>query len=308
MSLPGYLTHVTDSGIPYVDLSASAVPVQWRLYERHTNALTLSARDIVEDARIRHWSFSEIQLGDGAATRYLNTLQRHLLLRVRDGLKGVMTLTVRTRTSMPATGTRIGVTPRGVPFLIEDGDTSDGYAVYLSEGQQAPYIDMAGVPIAFRPLTDGFPLPAELISMTAFKGVLADGATIPVTVTTEQQRSVQMTGRSLTAFASGNRLVPLLPPGSPSALNTWTTAPYVEISYIAVARITALCCLLSFPTVLIDALTAGVAKLYAKQAKNCPPVEKAGFVSDAEKAEREITDSANDILGEPMSRSVTFKG
>lgn len=306
MSIPGYQLQRTATGAPYVDLSATAVPVQWRLYERHTNALTMTAQDIIEDARLRHWSFADVQLGDGAAVRWLNTRQRFLLLKFREGLKGVVTLTVRTKAVMPSPGRRIGVTPRGTPYELED--EGDGYAVYLAPASRAPYIDLSGVPIADAPLDDGFPLPVEVISVTALKGVYVDGQTIPVTVTMEQQRSVSLSGRQLTAFASGSRIAPLRNPGAPLASQSWESITAVEVSYIAMARITALCCLLSFPSVLVEALTAGMAKFFATQSKLCTPDERRDFFEAARTAEEQLESASNDILGEAPTRSVIFKG
>jgi len=305
-SVPGYKIRAGLSGAPYVDLSATATPVQWCLYQRHSNSLTVSGRDIVDDARTRHWSFSEIALPDGAAIRWLNNRQRHLLLKFRDGLKGVCTRTVRTM-ARPDTvaGTLIGVTARGVPYeLTEDGD---GFAVFLAPGN-SPYIDTAGVPIANDPKDDGWPLPFEVVSITAMKGILPDSTTVPVVVSMEQERTISMPGRQLTAFTSGNRVVPLLHPGMPAATEIWASITHTELSYIALARIRSICCLLLFPAVLVEALVAGLAAFFGTQAKQCPPVDRSDLVKDREKAESELVTFSQDILGEVPTRRVRYMG
>lgn len=308
MRAPGYLVQSDDDGNPYIDTSETAVPVQWRLYERHINQLTLRVTDIIDDARILHHSFTDIQLGDGAALRWLNNRQRTLLSQYRDGLKGVASVTVRTLAprSMPATGRRVGLTPAGTPYEItEDGE--DGYAVYLSPGD-VPYVDAATVPIADDPITDGWPLPVEVISVTAMKAEWTDGKKLPVTVTTENERSVSKPGRWLHAFASGNRIAPLTRPGQPAASDEWNNVVAVELSFIPLSRLTAICCAVAMPTVLGEALIAAMAEMFARQSRDCTPQERQDFSVAAKVAESRLSNLTSDILGESSTRMVTFKG
>jgi hypothetical protein len=56
--------------------------------------MTVTAQDLIDQARIRHWAFADVALGDGAALLFLNQRQRHLLLRFRDQLRGLVNTTV----------------------------------------------------------------------------------------------------------------------------------------------------------------------------------------------------------------------
>lgn len=306
MRAPGYLVQSDDDGFPYVDVSDDATPVQWRLYERHINQLTLRATDIVDDARILHHSFTDIQLGDGAALRWLNNRQRTLLGQYSSTLQGVASVTVRTLAQMPDVGSRVGLTPSGTPYAItEDGE--DGYAVYLAPGD-VPYIDAATVPIADDPVADGWPLPVEVIRVTAVKAEWTDGSKRPITVSTENERSVGKPGRQLVAFASGNRIAPLYPPGQVWATTDWPQVVAIDVSFIPLSRLTALCCAVAMPTVLGEALIAGMAEMFARQSKDCTPQERAEFSAAAKLAESRLSSLTADILGEAATRHVVFKG
>jgi len=307
--IPGYPTLTTPSGVPYLDRANLPAPIQWVLAYRHTNALTLTTRDIVDNARMRHHLFADVEMPDGAAILWVNQRERYLLLTYRDGLKGVATKTVRTIATLPAPGYRIGVTPRGTPYLLDaDEQPGDGYAVYLSDWTKAPYIDQAGVPIADKPLDDGWPLPVEVISTMAMKAQFSGGDELPIAIKLENERTVGLPGRQLTAFASGNRVAPMQRPGYPMASTGWGSVLATELSYIPLTRITNICCLVSFPAVLAEALVAGLAERFAKQAKGCTPAEQAQFANEARMAEKLLDDASSDILGELPSRSVVFKG
>jgi hypothetical protein len=304
--IPGYQTQLTTAeSAPYVDLSGDAVPVQWRLYERHTNSLTVTVRDIVDDARSAHWSFAQAVLADGAAVRFINRRQRALLLMFREELKGLVTVTVRTNSVMPTPGYRVGTTPRGTPYLLDTA--GDGYAVYLTDTDEVPYIDTAGVPIASDPVAHGWPLPVEVVSLMAAKAQWTDGRTTPIAVVTENERSVQRPGTQLMAFATGSRIAPAAPFGAPG-LQSWQSMQAMELSYIPVARVTALCCMVTFPTILSDALIADLVELFANQSRACEPVTRAKFSADARLAEATLKRGSADILGEVPTRYVTFKG
>ncbi len=306
-SRPGYQSLQTGGGVSYVLTSPLGVPVQWVLYAKASNSLTLIAKDIIDDARIRHASFSDVQMPDGAAIRWLNQRQRYLLLMFRGALKGLVTKTVRTLERLPVGGTLVGVTQRGVPYRLET--PGDGYAIYLTDANQVPYIDTSGVPIADDPIHEGWPLPTEIISVMAFKGVQAEGAReVPITVKTEHERTTGLPGRMLAAFLSGNRVVPLRHRQVPMANDLWRMLESTELSYIGLARITSICCLLTLPTILTEALTAGLAELFAKQSKECTPVERAQFQNDARRAEGQLSEMSADMGGEMRTNSVIFKG
>jgi hypothetical protein len=184
----------------------------------------------------------------------------------------------------------------------------DGYAVYLTESDDVPYFDTAGVPIANDPITDGWPLPVEVVSLMAAKSMSPDGSTTRITVVTENERSVGLPGTQLAAFATGSRIAPMPSAAVFNALQAWNSMEAMELSYIPVARVTALCCLVNFPTVLSDALLADLVEMFANQSKQCTPQERGAYSNAARLAEAQLKKSAASILGEVPTRNVIWKG
>lgn len=304
--------------------------------------------EIIESARIRHWSFTDVELGDGAALLFLNTKLRAIVLRNLTGMRSLLTATVQT--SANATGVLLSLTRDGVPYW--DGSGADGYAVAVDE-DGVPYIDTNSVPLSTDPfgLSGGKPgiaLPRDVIALITCNAIGTDGVVRPIEVLEANARQQSPQGRDLTVVLTGNRLVPLRKPGVTT--DWWNSVASIRVSYIPLPQLTALSDPIALATVredayalaldgdgvpyldtasataivqdpfggqvsdvatmtaLADVLIADTAELFALQSQKCPPADRRAFSDAARRAEAEFDKMATDILGEFITTSVIFTG
>lgn len=270
--------------------------------------MTVIVRDLVDAARIRHWSFIDVQLADGAAVLWLNQRQRHLLLKFRDALRGLIGSNVETAATV--NGALVGVTAGGTPFYLTTAD--DGFAVLLN-ANGTPYVDTTATPIARDPYgqngaTPGWPLPPDAIALLAMTATFDNGSESPVAIVDESERLQSAPGRYLPAFVTGNRIVPIRPPTSFGLTDAWTAVVSVRLAYIGITTLSALSDTFVIPTALHESLIAGLAELFAKQSRNCSVAERQQFAEAARRAELEIAQGAFDVLGDMQVTNVIYEG
>lgn len=276
-------------------------------------SFTTTPQEIIDSARIRHWTFSQLQGGDGAAFLYLNQrLRTHVAQHGAkiEGLVGTsMTYDLATIDGL------LVAESSGVPVYTTT--YGDGWPVHDDGG--VPYVDFTEPAIAVDPFgvnggTPGFPLPGEMIRLIAVSLLYSTppGLLLPCDVIPEGQRFSAQPGRNPTAFVSGNRLVPNLPfyPGSSSTNSSdrWFTVSQVFISYVALQTLANLTDPLNLPAVLVDALIADMAAYLAYQAKDCPAADKKDFAAEALRCTQLIKDGALDMLNEPLNSNVHYLG
>lgn len=269
--------------------------------------MTTMARELIDAARIRHWSFIEVQLADGAAVLYLNQRQRHLLLKFRDALRGLLGTNVETARTV--NGALVGVTTGGTPYYLTTID--DGFAVSLN-ANGVPYIDTTRSPLARDPYgenggTPGWPLPPDAIALLAMTAMFDGGAESPVTIVDESERLRAAPGRYLPAFVAGNRIVPIRPSSTMGMSDGWSSVTSVRLSYIGVTTITGLTDLVVIPAPLVEPLVAGLAELFAKQSRHCTVAERQQYAEAARRAEDEISEGAFDVLGDLQVTNVIYE-
>jgi hypothetical protein len=266
-----------------------------------------TALALIEAARLKHWSFVETALGDGAAVRFLNHRFRSLLLRYREALRSLTNETVQT--AAVVSGVLVGIDATGVPYFTSS--VEDGYALHF-EPDGTPYFDATDTPVSIDPFgahggTPGWPLPADAIALYTLAAVYQDGSTGKIDVVEEATRHQGPPGRNLAVFLSGNRFVPIRP--SPSiALDAWTSVVSVQLNYLPVPTIAALADVVKLPAALIDVVLAGLAELFAMQSKDCPPSDRAQFTAAARRAEQELDTFALDVVGDLQVSSVLYEG
>lgn len=272
-----------------------------------TRGSSTRVRELVDNARLRHWSFIDVQLADGAAVLWLNQRQRHLLLKFRDALRGLIGSNVETASIV--SGSLVGVTADGTPYFLTTVD--DGFSLNLSAGG-TPYVDTTKAPVARDPFgqnggTPGWPLPNDAIALLAMTAMFNNGSESPVTIVDESERLVAAPGRYLPAFVAGNRIVPIRPSSTFGLSDSWSSVTSVRLSYIGVATITSLDGTLVIPAPLHEPLIAGLAELFAKQSRQCTVGERAQFGEAARRAELEIAQGAFDVLGDMQTTSVIYE-
>lgn len=271
--------------------------------------MTTTVRSLVEQARIRHWSFTDLELGDGPAVLWINQRERTLLMRYRDQLEGLIGQTQQVAAVVD--GGLVGVTEDGTPYYITT--TGTGYAVHATSSG-TPYIDTDDVPVIIDPFGEdgdvpGWALPVDAISILALTAVKQDGSTRPVIVLPEKNRFARQGSGALTAFVSANRIVPILPDlttSSSNARGVWTDVTGVQLSYVGSTSVAALSDPLTIPAPLHEALIAGLAELFSTQSRAVSVAEKRAFTDAARIAAEEIGMHSFNILGTLPTRSVTY--
>lgn len=293
-------------------------------------------KDLIESARIRHWSFIDVNLGDGAALLFLNDRQRTHLADHGEAIEGLIGTSVVFPLSF--TGRFVAFNTNGVPYLapttITEGllvqftGQGQSYAVQLNDngvpyvvpaGDGAPFVDPAGSLVSSDPLgsisgaVQGFPLPSELIRLITVMGTYTEGArtrNVPVDVIPEHDRPQwQPYNQRPMAYLSGNRILPLLPfiPGN-TQHSPWHRMVSVSVSYVAMTAFASLADPVTLPRALCEALIADLALLFARQAKDCPQSDRVSFQQEARDSGNAIAKAAYNMLESVRQPNVVFKG
>jgi hypothetical protein len=266
----------------------------------------LTAQELIDGARLRHWSFADTVLGDGAAVLYLNQRIRTLLLRYRSALRALVNATIET--AAVVSGSLVGIDSSGVPYYLDT--VGEGYAVHLDGS--VPYIDATEAPISLDPFgssgsTPGFPLPPDAIALFSVSVLYQDGSSGDVDVVDEALRNQGPPGHNPAAFLSGNRIVAIRP-SQPGGQDIWTSVTAVQVSYLPLASVTALITPIALPVPIAEVLIADLCELFAMQSQKCPKPDRAEFIAAARRAEQELDLSALDIVGDMQVSSVIFEG
>lgn len=273
--------------------------------------MSQTVADIIDDARLRHFSFADVALGDGAALRFLNGRQRIHLASYGSDIDGIVGTSMQYALALNTSGLLVGLV-NGVPVYLTT--YQDGWPVHL-DVNGVPYSDFSEAPLATDPFgqhggTPGFPLPADMVRLVNVAGVYStNGRVIPIDVIPEGERHNWLPGRNPTAFVSGNRLVPLFPmDGSANnASSRWFQITTIQISYVAIQTLTALADVLMLPTLLCEALVADLAAMFAGQSQKCPPADKRIHLDEAMKCAARVASAANDMLSSVEQTTILYK-
>lgn len=269
---------------------------------------SVTPRDLIDSARTRHWAFSSINFGDGAALLFLNTRQRELLAAAGSDIEGIVGTTVQYACGTAITGLLISYTG-GVPIVA--ADDADGWVVHVDE-DGVPFVDnnepqIGGDPLGSR---QGFPLPQEMVRLINVMLIYNNSQFIPLSVTNERMRMNALPARNPVAFVAGNRLVPMRSQ-TPNTLNTsdrWQSVRGIQISYVAVETLRSLDDAVMLPVVLTGAMIAELAHFFAMQSKEVTPSERAMFRDEADRAAAAFREASINLLNSPMDSTVNYTG
>lgn len=264
--------------------------------------------ELIAAARVRHWSFTDVELGDGAAVLFLNQRQRTHLAQHGAQIEGIV------GTSAQYT---IGLSPRQAIVAMVNGvptystGVADGFPVHLAAG--VPYINTSDVPIAGDPFgasggTPGFPLPADMVRLINVALVYTNNQVIPCDVIQERARHTWLPGRNPACFVSGNRLVPLLPLSTGNTNDRWNNVLSIQISYVAIQTLAALSDVLTLPAVLCEALTADLALLFAMQSKETDAATRSFFSAEAQRSANAIAEASLNLIESAQQSAVLYRG
>lgn len=269
--------------------------------------MSTTALDLIEAARLRHWSFTDTALGDGAAVRFLNHRFRTLLLRYREALRSLTNETVQT--AAVVSGILVGIDADGVPFFTST--IEDGYALHL-DADGVPYLDTSDSPVSLDPFgvnggTPGWPLPVDAIALYSVAAVYQDGSTGKIDVVEEATRHQGPPGYNPAVFLSGNRFVPIQTVATGTE-GPWTSVTAVQLNYLPVPTIAALTDVVALPAALLETVLAALVELFAMQSADCPLADRRQFTADARRAEQDLDAFALDIVGDLQVSSVLYEG
>lgn len=268
-----------------------------------------TGREIIDSARSRHWSFTDLVLGDGAALLFLNQRLRTQLAAHGAQIEGLVNTSIEYAISnvngeLLGDLELVGVTNYAVVIVSSTGVVSITYL---------PTFDptIGGDPVDVYGGNPGFPLPAEMVRLIGVSLVYnTPGLWIPCDVIPESQRFTTLPGRNPTVYVSENRLIPLLAFAgtSQNSGDRWFNVTRMRISYVPLQTLTALDDLLNIPAVLVESLVADTVVYLANQSKACDKNDKAGFREEAAQCQSAVADASLDLLRTPMVRSVLYKG
>lgn len=271
-----------------------------------------TALQLLDQARIRHPAFLDVRMPDGALVLFLNTRQRALLLLLAAESEALVSQSAQIAATV--NGILLGVDGAGVPQFLSAGE--DGYPVFLDVDGN-PYLDFTLPPVVFDPFgenggTPGFPLPDQFVKLVSLAVIYDDGQTGPLDLVLERDR-FSGRGRVPRAFVSGNRLVPVREGGRSGAnlvADQWTRVSGVQLSYVAMSTVATLADELTLPTVLEEALIAGLAEMMAiaAQPKTIDAASRRSFTTQRQEAELTLKEYGERILGDVTTQTVSYRG
>lgn len=270
-----------------------------------------TVRDLLDDARIRHWSFEQAQMPEGALLRFVHGKQRELLLRLAEDAEGLVSQTQEIATVVE--GLLVGMDSDGSLYVATTTET--GWPV-LQEPDGSLYIDPDTAPISYDPWGEdgdvyGLPLPPTLLRLTHVGAALSDGRFVPITVVDETVRTLaqHQSRAALKAFVNGNRLVPIRYGVAPftDAADSWGLVTSVQLSFIAAPALTALTDALTLPAPFLHALTAAVAEFLATASKDCPEPDRRRFERQRAEAEAALLANAGEVLQQATTSQVVYR-
>lgn len=256
-------------------------------------ALTITVRQLIDQARIRHHAFTDVEMPDGAALLYLNQRQRTLLAKYGPSIEGLVSSSQEVAAVI--SGALAGVDENGA--LYQTTTNEIGFAVHL-DGSDL-YVDPTENPLSVDPFgedggTPGFPLPSDFLRLINCTVVLDDHTLIPLVVQEEQLRLQR--NRMPVAFVNGNRLVPARPLSEGNTNDVWTRIVAVQVSYVAMRDFSAVDDVVHFPVALVETLLASLAAQFARQSPRMSPKERQEFANEERHAESQIQDVADQIV------------
>ena len=270
---------------------------------------SVSPRDLIDSARTRHWAFSSINFGDGAALLFLNQRQREHLAAAGSDIEGIVGTAVQYDVSASGlTGLLVSFTS-GVPIVAADG--VNGWVVH-EDDDGVPFVDGTEPMIAADPLGEqqGFPLPSEMVRLINVMLVYQNGTFIPCTIVNERLRMDALPNRNPTVFIAGNRLIPMrqTTPNTQNVSDRWQSVQGIQISYVAIDTLRTLDDAVTLPVVLCGAMIADLAHYFAMQSKEVSTTERAQFRDEADRSAAMFREASLNLLSSPTDGMVDYKG
>ena len=309
--------------------------------------MSTTAAQIIDNARIRHWAFPDIALGDGALVLFINQRIRTLLATYGAQIEGLTSVSVQY--PIPITTQMVKLNAQGVPYLTA-GDgwpvhitntpfagyqtgysvtivggvptitaasvavTADPFGQQFDDFQQVPYLDTYEAPVGVDPFgvhggTPGFPLPFQMVRLTAVSVMYGPGTPLlPCAIIAQASRLQTLPGRDLAVFVSGNRLIPLESHAPVPSGSRWRNVTAIQLTYVPLPLVRVLGDTVALPSVLLESLIADCAVFLARQSAKVAAAERASFEAEAERCSATLQGASIDMLNDSQSSSVVYRG
>lgn len=274
---------------------------------------TTTGQTIIDTARSRHWSFTDVKMGDGAALLNLRLRQPELIALCGPDIEGLVGSSVQYSISRNAIAGSLLRVAGGVPYLAPEGE--DGWAMHIN-ADGVPYLDTTEPMLAGDPLQQrtgglqGFPLPVSMIRLSDVKLLWENGYYESVTVMNERMRQSALPSRKPVMFISNNRLVPMRWQQSPVSGydDFWTNATAIQVSYVGLPQPTTLTESMVLPDILVGALVAYITKLMSMQSDKCSERERDRFLAEEVRSLGDMKTASLGLTGSPETEDVLDNG
>jgi hypothetical protein len=269
---------------------------------------SVTPRDLIDSARTRHWAFSGINFGDGAALLFMNQRQREHLAMAGSDVEGIVGTAIQYAVSSSIVGLLVSFVG-GVPILATSG--ANGWVVHVDD-DGVPFVDGTEPMVAADPLgaQQGFPLPSEMVRLINVMLVFGPSAQyVPCSVVNERARMNALPNRNPTAFVAGNRLIPMRTqyPNVNNTADVWQQITGIQISYVAVDTLRTLDDTVMLPVVLCGAMIADLAHFFAMQSKDVTIAERSQFRDEADRAASAFREASLNLLSSPLEGQVDYR-
>jgi hypothetical protein len=264
--------------------------------------MTVTAQEVIDRARARHWSFSGSN--DGAALQYLNEQQRKKLLLIIKTVEKQIGETSEIDTVVQ-NGALVAIDAAGAAYFTTTVEA--GYCLRFDDFG-LPYIDVSD-PFVIDPFgidsdTPGIPLPDDMLRLITVSAMTTESTIVPRNITVLPQELAQKASASLglRAFVSANRLIPV----RWDTNDLWALVTSIRIGCVRCPELTALSDIITVPTPCIHAMTAGLAEWFATGAERCPAADKTRFEKQHIAADADLL-ATIDSLEAVTSSTVIYK-
>jgi hypothetical protein len=176
------------------------------------------------------------------------------------------------------------------------------------------YVDsigkLEGTAVSVLPTLDPprFVLPADLVAVLDVELRYADGTRAGLDVIEAHEEHEGYQGRHLAAVVRAGALHPVRSRYEAPFDDAWVDVESVRLDYLAAPAFPDLDTVTDVPDVLLEALIAHLAKRLAMGAKGLTPFERAEFVKEALRAEDELEELADRMVGTITERRVQYRG
>lgn len=278
---------------------------------------TITARELIDQARIRDARFFDLKIPDGALLSYLNTKQRTLLLQLADAIQPFIDESRQVLTTVRDAVVGIDPTDGVTPYYLTTRGA--GYSIQIDPADGVtPYFDQTSLPLSLDPFganggPPGILLPVDTIKVVMAVASFSDGTTCDIEIIPERNRHQGPT-HQISCFVSGNRMVPMRcgssrwSGGQGQTGDWWSSCTAVAVTWVGMQSVSSLITRITIPTVMHEAIIAGLCSILAQGVVSMSPNEKAQWSVKSANADAALLSIGRDMAGQITQSTVIYNG